>query len=279
MVKSSGKLESIALALFVTMFFSPVNNAFSLESAKNNQTHAATHDTSHAASNAASHESSHKTATTAAHGGSHAATHGASSSSHEVSGLSPEESLEKLLAGYRRFQTDTASQKDLKKAISETANSQSPFAAIVTCSDSRVPPELIFDANIGELFIVRVAGNVSEPYSVGSVEYAVEHLGTRLVVVLGHSKCGAVSAALSKLREGNITYLVHKIEPGIKDIIKNQAQIQDKVTVASKQNMKYQIMKLIESSSAIEEKYKSGKIKIIGMYYDVAQGIMTIENH
>ncbi|MBF0545073.1 MAG: carbonic anhydrase [Candidatus Riflebacteria bacterium] len=196
----------------------------------------------------------------------------------ELAKFSPEEALERLLEGHKRFLACEPAIKDFKKAIANTAQIQHPNAVIVTCSDSRVPPEILFDSNIGEIFVIRVAGNIMDPYTIGSVEYAVQHLGTRLIVILGHAKCGAVNSALCKLREGNITYLMNKIEPGIKEIIKDSTMSEgEKLTSAIKKNIKYQISQMLGYSQVIQEKFKSGELKIAGMYYDVGTGNLSME--
>jgi carbonic anhydrase len=132
--------------------------------------------------------------------------------------VAPEVALARLREGNQRFVVNPMStSKPTAARRAETAQSQHPFAIIVGCADSRTPPELIFDQNIGDLFVVRTAGNLVDDYALGSIEYAVEHLGARLIVVLGHEGCGAVKAALEiDKAPGHINTLLHDIRPAIK---------------------------------------------------------------
>ena len=134
-----------------------------------------------------------------------------------VPAVSADEALNRLKAGNERFANSKVSTgKPVATRRAETAQSQHPFAIIVGCADSRTAPEIIFDQNIGDLFVVRTAGNLVDDYALGSIEYAVEHLGTRLIVVLGHQRCGAVTAALSGgSAPGHINSLVRDIQPAV----------------------------------------------------------------
>lgn len=133
--------------------------------------------------------------------------------------LSAAEALEKLKAGNQRYLTATANPGDVSPAIRQYTceNGQSPYAVVITCSDSRVIPESIFSAGIGELFTIRVAGNVMDHHQMGSVEYAADHLGTKLAVVLGHTNCGAVGAALSSDPGGFVKYITDEIKKAVGD--------------------------------------------------------------
>src|SRR4051812_10778638 len=131
--------------------------------------------------------------------------------------VSPDEALARLKAGNERFASSKeSSSKPLAARRAETARGQNPFAIIVGCADSRTAPEIVFDESIGDLFVVRTAGNLVDDYALGSIEYAVEHLGVRLVVVLGHERCGAVTAALAgPSAPGHINSLVRDIQPAV----------------------------------------------------------------
>jgi len=131
--------------------------------------------------------------------------------------VTADEALSRLKAGNERFANSKVSAgKPVAARRAETAQTQHPFAIIVGCADSRTAPEIIFDQNIGDLFVVRTAGNLVDDYALGSIEYAVEHLGTRLIVVLGHQRCGAVTAALSGgSAPGHINSLVRDIQPAV----------------------------------------------------------------
>ncbi|MBA3832546.1 MAG: carbonic anhydrase [Chthoniobacterales bacterium] len=137
---------------------------------------------------------------------------------HPAASLSASEALARLKEGNLRFATSEVSQgKPTAARRAETASTQHPFAIIVGCADSRIPPELVFDQNLGDLFVVRSAGNLVDDHALGSIEYAVAHLGARLIVVLGHSRCGAVMAALeSDHAPGHIQSLVRDIQSAIK---------------------------------------------------------------
>ncbi|WP_425801286.1 carbonic anhydrase [Desulfitobacterium sp. Sab5] len=146
---------------------------------------------------------------------------------------SPDQAKELLIAGNQRFMSGNILAKDLSSnRRSELSKGQHPFAVIVSCSDSRVPPEEIFDQALGDLFVVRVAGNVITPVELGSVEYAVEHLKVPLVLVLGHEKCGAITAAVEGGKAlGSISAITEKIMPALKEIKNTEG---DKETVIEK---------------------------------------------
>jgi carbonic anhydrase len=131
--------------------------------------------------------------------------------------ITPDEALHRLQAGNERFANSKVSEgKPVAARRAETAKDQHPFAIVVGCADSRTAPEIIFDQNIGDLFVIRTAGNLVDDYALGSIEYAVEHLGTRLIVVLGHERCGAVTAALGGgSAPGHIKSLVRDIQPAV----------------------------------------------------------------
>lgn len=131
--------------------------------------------------------------------------------------VSPDEALNRLKAGNERFvKSKDSTSKPVAARRAETAKGQNPFATIVGCADSRTAPEIVFDQGIGDLFVVRTAGNLVDDYALGSIEYAVEHLGVRLIVVLGHERCGAVTAALaSSSAPGHVNALVRDIQPAV----------------------------------------------------------------
>src|SRR5215471_8178153 len=135
--------------------------------------------------------------------------------------MQPDEALSRLLDGNKRFAAGKSSQVNgaaLVERRRAVAEKQKPFAVIVGCSDSRVPPEIVFDVGLGDIFVIRVAGEIVEARGLGSIEYAVEHLGTRLIVVLGHQRCGAVSAAVSGATDtGSIPEVLKAILPAIEE--------------------------------------------------------------
>src|SRR5437016_5051440 len=156
----------------------------------------------------------------------------------------------------------------------ELANTQHPFATIVSCSDSRVPPEIVFDQGLGDLFVVRVAGNVIDDHALGSIEYAVDHLGVRLIVVLGHQSCGAVKAAKETIAAktkapGHIQSLVTAIQPAVEATAKGDL----KTTVEA--NVKNVVQALRSSTPVLKPKVDSGDVRVVGAYYNLDTGAIT----
>ncbi len=192
------------------------------------------------------------------------------------SSISADEALQKLIAGNERFLQGHAHFPTVcKETLADLARGQQPYATILGCSDSRVPPELIFDANFGELFILRVAGNVVSPEVMGSLQYAGQHLHTPLFLVLGHEGCGAVKAALeSKLYDvqhgSRIQILVDNIVPGLRDLDVSAAD-EDRLAQAVEANVRWSMRQLQDSpegSRALEE----GRAKLVGAVYEIASG-------
>lgn len=185
------------------------------------------------------------------------------------------EALQKLMDGNKRFVDGTLAQKDLGKAKrEELAKGQTPFAIVLTCSDSRVPPELLFDQGLGDVFVVRVAGNVVDPIALGSIEYGAEHLGSPLLVILGHSKCGAVKATLEAKGkpEGNIGAIIKKIMPAA-DVAKKKGGTQDEILeTAIKQNVKNVYADIMKNSKIVSHLVGEGKLTIATAEYDITTG-------
>jgi carbonic anhydrase len=182
--------------------------------------------------------------------------------------VSPEAALAKLQAGNDRFAANSeSSTKPTTARRLETATAQHPFAVILGCADSRIPPELIFDQNIGDLFVIRSAGNLVDEHTLGSIEYAVEHLGVRLVVVLGHARCGAVKAALgSDKAPGHINSLVHDIQPAVAAA---KAKPGDAVVNTVHQNASIMAERIRKEADLGELR---AKIRIVDAYYDLDTG-------
>ena len=183
--------------------------------------------------------------------------------------VSADEAVEKLKLGNEKYLQSRTSSGDISpEARRETCeNGQKPYAVIVTCSDSRVIPESIFSAGIGELFVIRVAGNVMDDHQLGSIEYAVEHLGIRLVAVLGHDHCGAVDAAINHDPEGYIKFITDEIKLAIGDE-------QDDYKACCL-NVKRSAA-VIESSFEIHREQQHG-LKVIGALYRLADGRVEFE--
>jgi carbonic anhydrase len=163
---------------------------------------------------------------------------------------------------------------EAEKRRTELTKSQHPFAGIVSCSDSRVPPEIVFDQGLGDLFVVRVAGNVINDEGLGSIEYTVDHLGTRLILVLGHQSCGAVKAARETIAAkgkapGHIESLVTAIKPAV------EATAKDDLETTVKANVKNVVKALRSSTPILKAKVDSGEIQVIGGYYSLDTGAVT----
>jgi len=190
--------------------------------------------------------------------------------------ISADEALQRLTEGNNRFLEGSARFPTVcKETLADLARGQQPYATILGCSDSRVPPELIFDADFGELFIIRVAGNVISPEVMGSMQYAGAHLHTPLFVVLGHEGCGAVEAAVeSKLNavehQSRIQILVNNILPGLPDF-DPQAAPQDRLAQAVEANVRWSMHQLLETPEgkrAVQEE----RAKLAGAVYEIATG-------
>src|SRR5271157_4570405 len=189
---------------------------------------------------------------------------------HPGASVSPEVALARLKAGNARFVAHQVSAgKPTAARRAETAETQDPFAIIVGCSDSRTSPELVFDQNIGDLFVVRTAGNLVDDHALGSIEYAVEHLGSRLIVVLGHERCGAVKAALaSATAPGHVNSLVRDIQPAIEAA---KTEKGDPLANTVKANARLVAEKIGKEAELGEHK---AEVRIVTGYYDLDTGVV-----
>lgn len=187
-------------------------------------------------------------------------------------------SLEKLIDGNQRFLNEkTIHPHQNKKSVLDNQNSQHPFAVIVTCSDSRVAPEILFDQGIGDLFVIRNAGNLISDIDMGSIEYAVEHLHTKLIVVLGHTECGAIKAYVG---DKNNDYKKHRnhIDDIVQTVAEEVEEIKEQKHVPKEKNELGCINANIEHSTKIIKNnpiIKAHKTKIVSMRYDVHTGKIT----
>ena len=190
--------------------------------------------------------------------------------------LSPTGALELLKEGNIRFTSNKKETRDLLNQVNETSTGQYPFAAILSCIDSRVPAEIVFDQGIGDVFSARVAGNIVNEDVLGSIEYACKVAGSKVVVVLGHSKCGAVTAACKGVELGNITALLSKIQPAV-DAIKPSVNEFDDAAIqqVSDKNVTLTIEKMREDSPILADMEKNGEIQIVGAMYHVNNGEVT----
>ena len=183
--------------------------------------------------------------------------------------------IKKLLEGNQRYITGGALHPNQYfEHRLELAEGQKPIAAILTCADSRVSPEIIFDQGLGDLFVLRVAGNVINDLFVGSLEYAVEHLNVSLLMVLGHSECGAVDATVKGGQPpGHINSLVQAIKPAL-DRLKKQST--DWVNIVAKENVKIGVERLRISEPILTARYEEGNIDIVGAFYNIKSGKVSL---
>lgn len=197
--------------------------------------------------------------------------------------LDPRIAIKKLIGGNKRFiEGKSVKPRQNNETIKQLETGQAPFATIVGCADSRVPNELIFDQGLGDLFIVRTAGQVSAAASYGSIEYATLFLKTKLIVILGHTECGAVAAAVKRPENvpGHIVTLINEIKPAVKKCAHLPG---DPVNNAVRQNVIEQVNHLRDLEPILGAKYKKGEILIIGAVYDIHTGNVeflqeTLEN-
>ncbi|MFH0736603.1 MAG: carbonic anhydrase [bacterium] len=188
-----------------------------------------------------------------------------------------EKSLQTLLEGNKRFVSGTFSQKNYSEELKELTKGQHPYAIIVCCSDSRVPPEIIFDESLGKLFVVRVAGNVIDSVTLGSIEYAAEHLHTNLLVVLGHESCGAVNAALDGGETTpNIAQILRRIDPAVKKAYSQNLEKENTINFAIDENVKNQIEACVSNSKTIKELVENKELKIVGAFFNLKTGIVDL---
>jgi carbonic anhydrase len=207
--------------------------------------------------------------------------------------ISADEALQKLMDGNKQYVENKMTNNSRSDLASRTAlsKSQKPYAVILTCSDSRVPPEIIFDKGLGEIFVIRVAGNVPDPLVLGSIEYAAEHLGSPLIMVLGHERCGAVTATVEAKGKSsgskNIDAIVKAIAPSVKIAAKDCAACKGEAKCAEKKtsdfvecvvdtNAKRVAANLTKQSAILKHLVHENKIKIVAAKYDLDDGLVTM---
>ncbi|HEY9879062.1 MAG TPA: carbonic anhydrase [Leptolyngbyaceae cyanobacterium] len=191
-----------------------------------------------------------------------------------TSSLTPDEALDKLMEGNQRFVLQQLQHPDQsQKRLQEVAQVQHPFATVLSCADSRVPAEILFDQGIGNLFDVRIAGNIATPEALGSIEYAVALLGTPVLMVMGHERCGAVTAAVkNESLPGDISTFVEAILPAVERV---KEDLGDPVNNAVISNVKYQIEQLMRSQ-LLRDRVQSGQLTVVGSRYDLDTGYVTL---
>jgi carbonic anhydrase len=207
--------------------------------------------------------------------------------------VSPDEALQKLMDGNKRYVENQMTGSKLCDLSTRTslAKSQKPYAIVLTCSDSRVPPEIIFDKGLGEIFVIRVAGNIPDPVVLGSIEYAAEHLGSPLIMVLGHERCGAVKATVDAKGKSsgskNIDAIIKAVAPSVKTAAKDCQVCKDDKKCADTKNVEFVecvvdsnaknvAAGLKKSSKIISHLLDAKKIKVVAAKYDLDDGIVTL---
>ncbi|CAM1360910.1 carbonic anhydrase family protein [Tenacibaculum xiamenense] len=195
--------------------------------------------------------------------------------------MTPEKSLQALKEGNLRFQQSLKADRNLLEQVNDTKSGQFPFATILSCIDSRVSSELIFDQGIGDIFSVRIAGNFVNEDILGSMEFACKLAGTRLIVVLGHTSCGAVKGACDDAKLGNLTGMLGKIKPAVEAVaepkdtsIRNSSNLSFVNNVAKK-NVELTIDNIVKQSEVLADMHNNGEIQIIGGMYDIKDGSVT----
>jgi carbonic anhydrase len=195
------------------------------------------------------------------------------------SAMTPKLALERLKAGNARFIAGKSENCDLRVQVHDTAKGQAPFAAILGCMDSRVPPELVFDQRIGDIFAVRIAGNFVNTDITGSLEYATAVAGARLIVVLGHSDCGAVKGAIDNVKLGNLTTTLANIRPAVSQVEAGQtpATSADKrfVQAVAEQNVRDARDALGKRSELMTSLINKGELALVGAMHDVNTGAVS----
>lgn len=192
--------------------------------------------------------------------------------------MTPREALDILIEGNRRFANDREQDKDFKSLIQITKDKQHPFSSFLSCSDSRAPVELLFDQALGDVFSVRLAGNIASDKAIGSLEFASKYLGSKLIVVMGHSSCGAVKAACDDFKDGHIGEIINLIKPAIRhektitDAEQRNSKNSDFVEKICALNVKYQIDTIIRCSDIVDDMLQSKQIGIVGAVYDISNG-------
>lgn len=193
--------------------------------------------------------------------------------------LTPSMALSLLEEGNKRFINNLKANRNLLQQANETSDGQHPFAVILSCIDSRTSAELIFDQGLGDVFSVRIAGNIVNEDILGSMEFACKVAGSKIIVVLGHSKCGAIKGACDHVEMGNLTALLSKIRPAVDDEVetkenrnsKNSDYVENVATI----NVKRTVQAIMQRSTILKEMIESGQIGIVGGMHDITTGEVT----
>ena len=190
--------------------------------------------------------------------------------------ISPQQALDILVEGNYRFTNNLIGTKDMQSLVEITKNKQHPFASFLSCSDSRAPVELLFDQALGDIFSVRLAGNIASDKCIGSLEFSSKYLGSKLIVVMGHSSCGAVKAACDDFKDGHIGEIVNMIKPAIrheKTVLEDRSSKNEAfVHKICELNVRYQIDQIIRTSDIIQDMITARQIGVVGGVYNLNTG-------
>lgn len=190
--------------------------------------------------------------------------------------VTPSQALEILQQGNRRFTENVTANRDVRQLLNITKDKQHPFASILSCSDSRAPVEMLFDQALGDIFSVRLAGNIATNYGIASLEFGTKYLGSKLIVVLGHSSCGAIKAACDDFQDGHITQLIELIKPAVaQEKTEQQARNSGNSEFVSKVcelNIRHQLHQIVHQSEIVQQLLESRTIGLVGGVYDLSTG-------
>jgi len=194
----------------------------------------------------------------------------------EQAKLTPDAVIQNLKEGNKRFIDGKLTERDYSHQVHETSHGQYPEAVILSCIDSRIPVELVFDKGIGDIFVARVAGNIANGDMLGSMEYSCKVVGAKLILVLGHMHCGAVKSSVDNVKLGNITGLLDKIQPSVQSFPDYKGDKSGKnyefVDMVGKKNVTETINSIRKESPILKEMEEKGEIKIVGAFYDIETG-------
>ena len=193
--------------------------------------------------------------------------------------ITPAKAIEYLKEGNERFQNNLKANRNLLQQVNETSDGQFPFATILSCIDSRVSAELVFDQGLGDIFSVRIAGNFINDDILGSMEFACKVAGSKVIVVLGHSSCGAVKGACDNVQLGKLTGMLDKIKPAVNGVKENFSDKSSKneafVQAVSDKNVELTVQAIKDNSEILKEMLDNNEISIVGAMYDVTTGAVT----
>ena len=204
---------------------------------------------------------------------------GATTTAVDQQALTPNAALTRLQEGNQRFRSDAMIPRDYRAQVKGTATDQHPFASVLTCIDSRTTPEFLFDQGIGDLFVPRVAGNLVDPEVLGGLEFASKVKGSRLIVVLGHTHCGAIKGACDNVELGNLTSVIAELTPAVNATTnvsgERSSHNEAFVHAVTETNVRLGVAEIRERSPILAELEAAGKVKVVGAMYDIETGAVT----